>query len=173
MGKVLVFEKDESWGNSLSNGLSFMHQVKLCADGQDACTRLLREAYDAVILDLSSEDSGNAVLQTLKSSSPHTPFIVTSEEEKADIIVKVMKAGAADFIAKPYSEEKIRLALSQALESRSMKNEIDYLRRQQDIIYELDQIIAVSPAMKKVISDVKRFAIRDWKKLPFRHDSLQ
>jgi two-component system response regulator AtoC len=42
-----------------------------------------------------------------------------------------------------------------------MKNEIDYLRRQQDVVYDYDRVIAVSPAMQEVMDNIKRLAQTD------------
>jgi two-component system response regulator AtoC len=75
--------------------------------------------------------------------------------------VKAVKAGAFDFVTKPYSPEKIRLSVQQALDYRSLKNEIDYLRREQDVVYNYKHIIADSPAMQKVIKTIKRSARTD------------
>jgi DNA-binding NtrC family response regulator len=57
--------------------------------------------------------------------------------------------------------EKIRLAVHQAIENRSLKNEIDYLRRQQDVEYDHDRIIAASPAMQEIMGTIKRLAQSD------------
>jgi DNA-binding NtrC family response regulator len=72
--------------------------------------------------------------------------------------VAAVKAGAADFITKPFAAEKLRLSVRHALEHRSLKNEIDYLRREQDVIYDPQQIIAVSPAMQKTMAGIQRLA---------------
>jgi transcriptional regulator with PAS, ATPase and Fis domain len=72
-----------------------------------------------------------------------------------------VKAGAFDFVTKPYTPEKIKLSVHQALEHRSLKNEIDYLRREQDVVYNYEQIIAVSGAMQEVIKNIKRLAGTD------------
>jgi transcriptional regulator with GAF, ATPase, and Fis domain len=42
-----------------------------------------------------------------------------------------------------------------------MKNEIDYLRRQQDVVYDYNRIIAVSPAMQEIMDNIKRLAQTD------------
>jgi DNA-binding NtrC family response regulator len=76
-------------------------------------------------------------------------------------VVRSLKGGAFDFIVKPFSAERIRIAVQQALECRSLKNEIDYLRHEQDIIYDFDKIIAFSPVMKDVIKTLKKFSKTD------------
>ena len=53
------------------------------------------------------------------------------------------------------------MSVHQALENRSLKNEIDYLRREQDVVYDYNRIIAVSPAMRSVMKTIKRLAQTD------------
>jgi DNA-binding NtrC family response regulator len=130
----------------------------------EASRRLQKEAYDVIVLDMSSRPDPSEEIDFVRKfclAAPHTPIIVTSRSEKAELIVKAIKAGAADFIAKPYSGETIKLAIIHALENRSLKNEIDYLRRQQDVIYDIDRIVAASHSMKKIISMVKKLADTD------------
>ena len=85
-------------------------------------------------------------------------MLVVSEQKKTETVVQAIKAGAFDFIVKPYSSTRIRIAVEQAVENRALKNEIDYLRRTQDITYDFDRIIAISPSMGKVISTLRRIA---------------
>jgi len=69
--------------------------------------------------------------------------------------------GVFDFIGKPYSVDRIRLAVSQAMENRSLKNEIDYLRRQQDVVYDFSKIIAKSRSMQRVMGTMTKLANTD------------
>jgi len=50
------------------------------------------------------------------------------------------------------------LSVQQALENRGLKNEIDYLRREQDVVYDYNRVVAVSPAMQNVMKTIKRLA---------------
>ena len=85
-------------------------------------------------------------------------MLVVSGQTKTETVVQAIKAGAFDFIVKPYSSSRIRIAVEQAVENRALKNEIDYLRRTQDITYDFDRIIAISPDMRKVISTLRKIA---------------
>jgi DNA-binding NtrC family response regulator len=164
MHRVLIIEGNEGWKGILRNALSSEYETKVCPTESEASKRLEKETYDVILLDmdLKPEPSDEMTfVRRFTETAPHTPVIVTSNSEKAELIVQAMKAGATDFLAKPYSEEKIKLAISHALENRSLRNEIDYLRRQQDIVYDTSRIIAVSPAMKKIISMVGRLANTD------------
>ncbi len=162
MGNILVIEESKGWRNLLSIALSSLYKVICWPNGADITTRLRQDNIDAIILDLQfQQEEPFALLNRLKSEVPNTPIIVTSEVEKAELVVRAVKEGAFEFITKPYSEERIRLVLEKALETRSLKNEIDYLRHEQDVIYSFDRIIAESLAMKKIIATLRKFSKTD------------
>lgn len=53
------------------------------------------------------------------------------------------------------------MSIQLALENRHLRNEINYLRREQDVVYEFDRIIARSPSMKQTIVTLKKFSGTD------------
>jgi DNA-binding NtrC family response regulator len=162
MTKILIIEESSDWKSVLSKALSGLYELSYWPNCKDVYENLRREKSDAIILDLQIKQEGAfSLLKRLKSIITNSPVIVTSEIEKAELVVKAIKGGAFDFIPKPYSTERIKLAVAQALENRSLKNEIDYLRREQDIIYSFDRTIALSPAMKEVIATLKKFSQTD------------
>ncbi len=118
--------------------------------------------YDAVIFDVASGSTGAiSLLRGFKTAMPSTPVIVTSRIENAELVVKTIKMGAYDFITKPYSIARVQHLIKQALEERSQKNEIDYLRHEQDVVYDLNRIVAKSPAMKSVLKTLVKFSKTD------------
>ena len=166
MTRILIIGENENETSNLSKTLSLEHEVSVILNYtlnyRDASQRMQKEAFDVIIFELLERRSDPAnILQKLRNTAPFTPIIVTSQIEKTELIVKIIKAGAFDFITKPYSAEKIKLAVRQALEHRGLKDEIDYLRREQDVIYDYDRIIALSPVMKDVISTIKKLANTD------------
>jgi DNA-binding NtrC family response regulator len=159
MTKILIIEESDKWRGVLSRALSRLYELTYWPNGNGTYEKLEREKSDAIILDLGiKREDGFSLLRRLQSTIANTPVIVTSETEKAELVVKAIKKGAFDFVPKPYSTERIKLVVEQALENRTLKNEIDYLRREQDIIYSFDRIIAYSPAMKQVIATLKKFS---------------
>lgn len=162
MAAVLVVEPDEKWKGIIIRALSRAHQVTFCHRIQEALAKLHTTSFDAIVLEGKTlQPDENVSLSAIKESAPYSPIIITGQDDKAEFIVKVVKAGAADYVPKPYSENNLLIALEQVLETRSLKNEIMYLRRQQDIIYDFDRIIAVSPNMQKVMTTVKKYAQTD------------
>lgn len=162
MRNILVINEDASWRKSLHQALSPPHAVSCWPDGKSLDQLLRRTQYDAILLSIQlQQDDGFKLLSWLRNVAEHIPVIVTSEVEQSALIVKAVKEGAFDFISKPFAAEKIRLVIERALETRGLKNEIDYLRRRQDVVYDFNGIVAVSPAMKRVMSTIKKFANTD------------
>jgi two-component system response regulator AtoC len=162
MFKILISDQDRIWKSFLEDALRDFYKIAFPPDSQDIFAELKSNHYDLIILDLKKEEEQSFdILQRIKSVFPGTAVIITSRTEKAEMVVMALKQGAVDFIAKPFSAERIRVAVQQALENRGLKNEIDYLRHNQDIIYNFDQIIAFSPAIKEVIKTLKKFSKTD------------
>jgi len=162
MFKILISDQDRIWKDFLEEALHDFYEITFPPDSEDIFAKLKSNHYDLIILDLTREEERSFdILQRIKSGFPDTAVIITSRTEKAEMVVTALKKGAVDFIAKPFSAERIRVAVQQALENRGLKNEIDYLRHNQDIIYNFDQIIAFSPAVKEVIKTLKKFSKTD------------
>jgi len=160
--RILIIGETEDETRSLANALAAGYSISAAPNVFEAAGRMKKETFSVILLDLrdKSADLEN-IIQTLQEHAPLTPIIVTSAMTDAELIVRVIKAGATDFITRPVVDEKIRLAVHQAIENRSLKNEIDYLRRQQDVEYDHDRIIAVSPAMQEIMGTIKRLAQSD------------
>ena len=162
MAQVLIAENDRVWKDLLSEILSEEHELVFWQQGTNGTGILEEKLFDVAIIDKGLNGSnGSKLLESIKKASPETVVIMTSEGEDAKEVVEAMRQGAFDFVVKPFSPEKIRKSIKQALENRSFKFEIDYLRRNQDVVYDLDRIIAKSPAMKQVIRMIERVAETD------------
>lgn len=159
MDRVLIFENDQNWKGIISKALSRSHHLHFWAGPRDLSEKLHKEVFEVIILDIQPDQlARNDFLKKVKERASYTPIIVTSETGRAELVVKAIRDGAFDFVPKPYTVEKMKLTVAHALENRSMRNEIDYLRREQDIIYDWDRIVANTANMKEVISTVKKLA---------------
>ena len=160
--RVFIVGEVENDTRELADVLASKYRISAAPNVMDAAERMKEETFSVIIFDIREEDSDlENIIETLKQLAPLTPVIITGPLTGSELIVKAIKAGAADFITKPFVGEKIRLAVKQAIENRSLKNEIDYLRRQQDVEYDQERIIAVSPAMLEIMDSIKRLAKTD------------
>jgi DNA-binding NtrC family response regulator len=160
--KILIIGNNEAETREFADALASEFQISAAHTVTDAVERMRKETFSTIIFDLAEDDARLIdSIETLQQDAPYTPIIVTSTHHGADVIVKAIKVGAFDFIAKPFAAEKLKFAVYQALENRSLKNEIDYLRRQQDVVYDYDRIIAVSQSMQDVILTIKKLSKTD------------
>ncbi len=162
MSRLFIVETDRDWGNFLLDALGTSHEIHFWTAGKDVFNELKLHHSDVIILDLQIQQTDPFdLLRWIKVTLPHAPVIITGPTEKASLVVRAIKEGAFDYIAKLFSAVKIQHVVGQALEKSSLKNEIDYLRHGQDVIYDFDRIIAFSPIMKEIIKTLKKFAQTD------------
>ena len=155
---------DSCSGGSLfvGNILASNQQLIIKESFEDFQEELNSREYSLIIFCLEDSDKdGMHSLEMTHLKNPYTPVIVTSRSENPDFVVKVMNAGACDFLVHPISRERIRLAVDRAIELRSQRHEIDYLRHQQDVVYNFREVVAESIRMKSVLKTLKKFASTD------------
>jgi DNA-binding NtrC family response regulator len=157
--RILIIGEIGDDVQAFADALAQEFTLSLAPTVLDAGKRMQKEVFALIILDVAEGDGQmTEILKTLQQMSPSTPILVTSSSADARVIVDAVKAGAADFIARPFAGEKLRISVSRALEARSLRNEIDYLRREQDVVYDTERIISVSPAMQKAMASIRRLA---------------
>jgi len=173
MPSIVCVEDDYKHHVRLKNFLTQSYDVNICSHVNDLDQFSPARKFDIGIIDVDVNKPED--LESLKRLAGYlstAPIIATSKTDEAEWIVKVIRGGATDFITKPYSGERIRMAVQRALETgnldkeqvhpgTSLKNEIDYLRRQQDICYDLNRIIAYSPVMQSVMDLVRKYSQTD------------
>ncbi|HSO59906.1 MAG TPA: sigma-54 dependent transcriptional regulator [Desulfobacterales bacterium] len=159
LDRILIIGDIERDVNAYADALAQDYTLSLAANVLDAGKRLQKEVFALIIFDLrDARTEISEIVTTLQQLSPPTPIIVTADVQEPRRIVDAVKAGAADFVTKPFAAEKLRLSIRRVIENRTLKNEIDYLRREQDVVYNADHIISVSPAMQKTMSSIRRLA---------------
>jgi DNA-binding NtrC family response regulator len=158
---LIIDENLDSW-RPLQAELDRHHKITCWSVQSDILSHLKKYEYEIILLSLQLRGADSFdLLDQVARISPHTPIIALSENEDPALVVEVIKNGAFDFLVKPFSKEKLLLAIERSLENRHLKNELDYLKREQDIIYDFSRIIAESPAMKRMIATLKKFAQTD------------
>jgi two-component system OmpR family response regulator len=103
--KLLLIEDDKEAAKYLMKGLREQgYTVDHSASGKDGLFMATTEKYDALIVDrMVPEVDGLTIIQTLRASGNDTPALVLTALDKVDERVKGLKAGADDYLAKPYS----------------------------------------------------------------------
>jgi len=107
---------------------------------------------DLVLLDLRLPDmDGIDVLRSLKGRHPETAVIIITGFGQIQSAVEAMKAGATDYLEKPFEHlDKLKLAVSRALEEVRARREIQRLHRLQEKEYRVDQLIGESEGTRRL-----------------------
>jgi Nif-specific regulatory protein len=101
---------------------------------------------------------GMDVLRTTRSIQPSAAVILMTAFGSIHTAVEAMKIGAFDFVQKPFEIEEMELKIEKAIELRHLKYQVEYLRHEQQDLYDFDRIVGASGALQQVLSIVKKVA---------------
>jgi len=107
--------------------------VRTAAGGEEGLGLMENEPFDLLLLDLKMPGlSGMDVLQQVKSLHPDLLVLVITGYATVESAVEAMKAGAYDFIPKPFTPDQLRIVVHRALEKRALQREAELLRRERE-----------------------------------------
>jgi DNA-binding NtrC family response regulator len=114
---------------------------------------------DLVLTDLKLPGmDGMEFLSSIRRQNAQVPVIMMTAFGSVETAVGAMKAGATDFILKPFSLDHLMQVVSKALEMRALREENRQLKEELGRRYEYDNIIGRSPAMQEIFATVERVA---------------
>ena len=116
MASVLVIEDDQRIREAVANRLSAAgHAVATSASAFSGLERLMADGADVVVLDLGLPDLDGAELLRMIRATSVTPVIVATARDDESEIIRLLDAGADDYVVKPYTaaqlEARIRAVL--------------------------------------------------------------
>src|SRR6185295_2753510 len=160
MGRILVVDDHDSLRKGLVRALANAgHDVEEAPNGTVAIERLQDSQFDVVLTDLRMGGAdGMDVLRTTRSVQPSAAVILMTTFGSIHTAVEAMKIGAFDFVQKPFEIEEMELKIEKAIELRHLKYQVDYLRHEQQDIYNFDRIVGASGALQQVLTIVKKVA---------------
>src|SRR5579863_5470921 len=160
MSRVLVIDDDASLRFTLEAVLSDAGLVvETCDGGTSGLAAFDARGADVVLTDLAMPDmDGMQVLERLRASDPSVPVLMLTAHGSERIAVAAMKAGAFDYIPKPFDPDELVLAVSRGVETRRLRLENARLRTQASLGR---PIVAESLALRRVLDLVARVAPKD------------
>lgn len=114
---------------------------------------------DLIVTDLKLPGmDGLELLASIRRQNMQSPVIVMTAFGTIEVAVEAMKAGAVDFLLKPFSLDHLMAVVEKALEMRALRDENRQLREELGKRYQFDNIIGRSPAMQEVFATIERVA---------------
>ncbi len=117
VGRILIVEDDFELGDALREALIRAGYKALhVPSAEDALAKVAQSGFDAVVTDINLPGmDGVKLLHHLKQESPRLPVLVVSGYAEAEQAVEVMKAGALDYMAKPFAPRLLLKKLSEIM----------------------------------------------------------
>lgn len=138
------------------------YQVETAEDAETALRRLAEWQPDLVITDIHMPGmDGLALLAAIREKAPDILVILLTAYGSLKTAVDAIKAGAFDYLSKPFVVDDIRLVVRRALEHKKLVRENRSLRDQLRERYRFDHLVGSSPGMVEVYKLVARVAESD------------
>jgi DNA-binding NtrC family response regulator len=172
-GKLLIADDNKKILSALNLFLQFEFELVQTLSSPNRLLSELRSAsYDVVLLDmnftagLNTGNEGLYWLKEIKTYFPEVEVVMFTAYGDVELAVKALKEGAADFVLKPWENEKLKATLKSAYRLHKSSAEISDLKsREQLIKQELNQgselIVGKSPAMQSIMQLVSKVAKTD------------
>ncbi len=132
-------------------------EVETADDGRSALASLRDRPFHLVITDLRMPDvSGMELLQAVRAEKLPLGVIVLTGHGDTRVALDAMRAGADDFVTKPYEPDHLRFLIRRILERRRLIDELEGLRKQMRADYSFHNIVSKSPKMRKVFDLIEQ-----------------
>jgi len=157
---ILIVEDEARMRRLLELSLGEEGYATLAAENAEAGLKLLgREPVDLLLTDLKLPGmSGLELLEAARRARAELPVIVMTAYGSVESAVGAMKAGASDYVLKPFSLDEIKLVVRRALDVRRLREENRDLREALGKRYDVSGIVAQSAKMQEVLGLVERVA---------------
>jgi DNA-binding NtrC family response regulator len=161
--QVLVIDDEAALAESCSRAMSRQgHQVRACSDPEQGLQEALTGKYDVVFLDLMMPKvTGLEILKRMRTAGISTEVVVMTAYSTVESAVEVMKAGAADYLSKPFSPPELIMVLEKVANRSAMMREIASLRQELGVQKGFEGIVGESSSMQKVFALIRRVAPTD------------
>jgi len=127
------------------------YRMDLAENGLEAQNLFQQHSYEVVITDLKMPElDGMALMDSILRVKPNVPVIVITAHGSIESAVKAMKAGAYDYITKPFENEAIRITVAKAVAYSRLLDENRYLREAVGVQYGFDHFIGDSPQIHEI-----------------------
>lgn len=159
-GRILVVDDDRSMCELLADDLAQRgHAVQWRTEAEEAFADLMREPFDTVVTDLRMPGlNGIDFCRRLVENRPDIPVIVVTAFGSMETAIEAIRAGAYDFVTKPVERDMLAIVIERALEHRSLREQVRFLREGRRPAAEFGEFISQSTAMEALFDQIARIA---------------
>src|SRR5580704_17756431 len=158
--RILIIDDDRSMCEVLEVELGRRdYDVTTVNSPQDGLARFEHDDFGVVVTDMNmSGMSGVDLCKLLVARREDMPVIVISAYANVETAIAAIRAGAYDFVTKPFDMDELALTIERALRHRALREEVKRLRKEVDSTQRFEEILGTSAAMLKMCELVTRVA---------------
>jgi DNA-binding NtrC family response regulator len=157
---VLIIDDEAAIRDSLETLLTMEgFQVIMAVDGAAGLEQLAQREFDLVLLDLALPgESGMDLLPKILEMQPGMPVIMITAFGTVSNVVEAIRAGAENFVQKPWDNEKLLADIRAAIARKRAEEEVVQLKRTLKQRYNFENIIGKSEPMLRLFDLVAQVA---------------
>ncbi|MCE5203134.1 MAG: sigma-54 dependent transcriptional regulator [Coriobacteriales bacterium] len=158
--RVLIADDEKNMRWVLGQALEAEgYEIAEAADGKEALALVSEQPPDVMILDhrMPAPD-GMEVLRRVRSKGMTFPIIMLTAHGNVASAVEAMRAGADEYLTKPFDLEELKLSIDKVLRMSELAVEVERLREELDENYDVEGLVAADPAMLAVLDTVHKVA---------------
>ncbi len=161
MATLVIADDDRAIRKIVRDRLTAVgHVVEVAENGREALGLIERVEPDLVLLDLQMPElDGIAVLDKLPKQPGAPLIIVITAHGSIEVAVRAMKAGAHDFLSKPFEAAHLEHVVAKALETRRLRRDVGVLRGEVEARHHL--VLGGSSRMREIVHLAERAAASD------------
>ncbi len=160
---VLIVDDERNMRRSLQTMLADEgYAVRAAESAEEALALLAQETFFMVITDARLGGmSGYDLLGKIRVQWPDLPALMITAYATPKLAVEAIKAGAMDYLAKPFAPEELFLAVARCAERHRLLRENATLRSRAGEVFGLEQIVGESPKMRELRQLIQTVAVTD------------
>lgn len=163
MEKILIIDDEKSILDLLKVVFKKEgYQVATVLSASKALELIKEENFDLVLSDIKlPEMNGLEILKLIKEKNPELPVVMMTAYGTIKQAVEALKAGALDYVLKPFDVEELKIVVAHGLEKRRLKEENIQLKKELEDKYKFENMVGKSKKMKEVYRLIEKVASID------------
>jgi two-component system response regulator HydG len=134
-------------------------QISWCTSADEALRVLQNKEFDVLLTDLQMPGmDGIGLCNRIVSNRPDIPVIVITAFGSLETAIEAMRAGAYDFVTKPFEMDILALTLERAVKHRSLQEQVKTLSEVVEHTKKYDELIGASMPMQNIYNQLSRLA---------------
>ncbi len=157
---ILVVEDDDTIRETVAEVLEKQgHEVSQAATGTEALAQARSRDFDLVLLDLRLPDmDGLDVMRVMRELDDQALVVIMTAFPEVRTAVSALKAGAYDYLNKPFDLDDLKSLVGRALETQRLRTEVERLRISAPRPAPIEGMIGTSPAFLRMIEIMRKVA---------------